>query len=57
MFFRKRKRHDGPRPPRPTEAIMAEAYRPVGPIEYPIVPPPKPSDAHLSIPPQYRKDR
>jgi hypothetical protein len=57
MFFRKRKHRDGPRPPRPTEGIMVDAYRPVGPIERPIVPPPKPPDAHMAIPPRYRKDR
>ena len=54
-MFWKRKRREGPRPPRPTDGITAGGYHPVGPVHRPIVPPPKPSDSHLAIPPAYRK--
>jgi hypothetical protein len=55
MFGWRKRNRDEPRPPRATDGIMLGGYQPVGPVERPIVPPPKPSDSHKATPPQYRK--
>jgi hypothetical protein len=55
--FWKRKRREGPRPPRATDGIMLGGWQPVEPVPRPIGAPPKPADAHLAIPPQYRTPR
>ena len=55
--FWKRKRREGPRPPRATDGVMVGGYQPVGPMPKSIGVPPRPSDAHLAIPPQYRQPR